>query len=524
MLHKVLLVDDEVYARKGLCNIIDWEACGFLVPDEADNGEDALALIKEQRYDLVITDIRMPVLDGLELIRLARESKTDSPAFIIISGFDDFKYAQQAVRFGVIDFILKPIDEHALEATLIKLSSKLNQDKLVQHERNYLLNSSIMTSLIKGEVSPQSVATFAERLGVEENESVYYIFVEVNDIHPWRHEKEIPTQKQQLDHIQAAIRDYMKVDKETYLHVHRNRYGFVVSESQLIPFSGRIDPFAKGLQQLLSNRMGELIYIYVGAAVSGLIQLGDSYKTAKDALLYKYAEDESKTVVYEQVNKDSLNHVDLNGPLFKQLEEDFEEHNESAMKEDIKALFEDFQTKRYVPETVKLAIHHCVSGVMKAMRNVQIADNEFTTLEPIIGWQDLNVSLGELKRLFIAFIFEASQVLAAQRRDTLKGGIQKIKSYIEANFHENISLKSISGQFYMNPVYLGQLFRKSYGIYFNDFLLHIRVNEAKKLLRQTDKRIYEIAEEVGFSNADYFVTQFEKIEQMTPTEYRNSLM
>jgi len=241
-------------------------------------------------------------------------------------------------------------------------------------------------------------------------------------------------------------------------------------------------------------------------------------------LLFKYAEDESKTVVYEQVNKVSLNHVDLNGPLFKQLEEDFEEHNESALKEDIQALFEDFQTKRYVPETVKLAIHHCVSSVMEAMRNVKVADNEFTTLEPIIGWQDLNVSLSELKRLFIAFILEASQVLAAQRRDTLKGGIQKIKSYIEANFHENISLKNIAGQFYMNPVYLGQLFRKTYGVYFNDFLLHIRVNEAKKLLRQTDKRIYEIAEEVGFSNADYFVTQFEKIEQMTPTEYRNSVI
>src|SRR5690606_25453685 len=110
-LHSVVLVDDEVYTRKGLIKLIDWESCGFRITGEADNGEDALELIRTTNPDLVITDIRMPVLDGLGLIQQLIEEDEEPPVFVIISGYDDFSYAQQAVRYGVHDFILKPIDE-----------------------------------------------------------------------------------------------------------------------------------------------------------------------------------------------------------------------------------------------------------------------------------------------------------------------------------------------------------------------------------------------------------------------------
>lgn len=97
----------------------------------------------------------------------------------------------------------------------------------------------------------------------------------------------------------------------------------------------------------------------------------------------------------------------------------------------------------------------------------------------------------------------------------------KIKNYIDQNFRRNINLKVIANHFYMNPAYLGQLFKKNFGIYFNEYILQLRIAEARKLLRQTDMRVYEIAERIGFNNADYFVSQFEKLARMTPIEYRN---
>jgi len=134
------------------------------------------------------------------------------------------------------------------------------------------------------------------------------------------------------------------------------------------------------------------------------------------------------------------------------------------------------------------------------------------------------VSPAELKRLLSSFLLECASFVCKLRKEYAKGGIQKIKAYIEAHYNENISLKSIASVFYMNPVYLGQLFKKTYGLHFNEFLLQLRIGEAKKLLRQTDCRVYEIAEKVGFGSADYFVTRFEKLERMTPTEYRNKLL
>ena len=124
----------------------------------------------------------------------------------------------------------------------------------------------------------------------------------------------------------------------------------------------------------------------------------------------------------------------------------------------------------------------------------------------------------------MTFAEESGRYIANLRKRQQGGDIPKIRSYIEANYQENISLKSIAAVFYINPVYLGQVFKKAYGMYFNDFLQQLRVNEAKRLLRQTDLRIYEVAERVGFGNSDYFVTRFEKIEGVTPSEYRNSLI
>lgn len=103
-LHRAIVVDDETFTRKGLLQLMDWQACGFEIVGEADNGEDALELISRIHPDLVITDIRMPVLDGLELIRSVLEQSTEHPAFIILSGYSDFAYAQQAIRYGVHDF------------------------------------------------------------------------------------------------------------------------------------------------------------------------------------------------------------------------------------------------------------------------------------------------------------------------------------------------------------------------------------------------------------------------------------
>ncbi|MNI44514.1 Bifunctional transcriptional activator/DNA repair enzyme AdaA [compost metagenome] len=165
-----------------------------------------------------------------------------------------------------------------------------------------------------------------------------------------------------------------------------------------------------------------------------------------------------------------------------------------------------------------------MTGILGVIKEMDGNDEEILRLKELAERGHGHWSLQMLQEHFMQAIQEAAEYITRLRKEHCLGGIKPIKRYIDAHYRENISLKSIAGEFYMNAVYLGRLFRKTYGVYFNDYLLELRIQEAKKLLRQSDLRMYEIAGRVGFQNADYFVTQFEKLEQISPSEYRNMLI
>jgi len=522
-MNRVLLVDDEIFARQGLRNLMDWSSCGFEVIGEAGNGEDALEMIAELRPELVITDIRMPVMDGLELIRRVTEERPDGPSFIIISGYDDFKYAQQAVRYGVVDFILKPIDEEVLGTTLRQLNDKLAKDKALRDDRERLMKERIVNSLITGEGDARLAVEGAVRLGIMQESAIRYTFVELNDNHPWGEAAGLLTQEQVKSAVRQALQALFGGDVPIHLHEHRRRIGILLTSAAIRDTCGDVRHYAERLQRDVLERLGQCIYVYAGEEVRGLTELRKAYLTAKEALQYKYIDVDRCVVVYDDVKGLTLHELDMDRTIYRGLIERIEENDKAGIRQMVDDIFGEFQAKRFAPEAVKMAIHHCVTDVIAVANRMDIDKAELQGLEPMVSWQDLNLSLRELKRLFTAFVSGSAERISKGRKENMKGSIAKIKHYIEQNYRDNISLKSLSNEFYMNPVYLGQLFKKTYGVYFNDFLLHLRVDEAKKLLRQTDLRIYEIAERVGFTSSDYFVTQFEKIEHMTPTEYRNTL-
>ncbi|MFL6555350.1 MAG: helix-turn-helix transcriptional regulator, partial [Bacillus sp. (in: firmicutes)] len=173
---------------------------------------------------------------------------------------------------------------------------------------------------------------------------------------------------------------------------------------------------------------------------------------------------------------------------------------------------------------VLASINRCVHSILKVIKIMEGEVSRLETFQIMLQLQNYNLTLPQLRTIFLKFVLESKEKILMLRKQTAKGEAHKIKQYIDLHYHENISLKTMAAKFFMNPVYLGQLFKKTYGIYFKDYLLQIRINEAKKLLRQSEMRIYEIAESVGFNNTDYFVTIFGKLENITPSEYRNKLI
>lgn len=530
-LHRAIVVDDEIFTRKGLIQLVDWETCGFEIVGEADNGEDALELISRLHPDLIITDIRMPVLDGLELIRSVLERGTQHPAFIIMSGYSDFTYAQQALRYGVHDFILKPVDDEDFSATLRKLSERLHREQQNAQRYQHHLTGGLLETMMMNPVDDAVVTHWEQQLRLGEATCMYYVLVELNDQHPWRSGDDgvMLSLFQFRELIEQALHRLMDGKYPLYVHEHRNRVGLIVPDFFLEGFGAKVELFMKALQQEIEgmesvkNQLGIRVFVYAGSPVNRLRDIQQSYASAKEAVLHKYIHDPSGIVIFLQDEMPSLHFRTIRQDVLDSLTEQIEELQLEELRATVGYLFSSFREEYYAPEAMKMSLHQCVLSIVRVIQNMQGNERSLQSLEPMINWQDMNLSLGELQRLFTAFAEESGKYIGTLRKECQQGGIQHIRAYIEQHAAENISLKSIAAHFYMNPVYLGQLFRKTYGVYFNEFLLKLRVQEAKRLLRQTDLRIYEIAERVGFGSSDYFVTQFEKLAHVTPSEYRNSL-
>lgn len=522
-MNKVLLVEDEIYARQGLRNLIHWERFGYEVSEEADNGEEALGIIADTKPDLVITDIRMPVLDGLGLIRSVRESGNQDTKFIIISGYGDFKYAQQAIKFGVKDFILKPIDETELTDSLSHLAAQIEKDRIMKEQPAGYAQKAL-ERLLRGEASDDDVLVAANGLGLDPRQHYHYVIAELNGL----------TKREGKDADKELLRSFKQAIADTAaelgiadhpIHLHEQRIG--VYGFPLRARSGRGADIAEAADRLarrLRQRFPLPVLVYAGDESKRLHDINHSYATANEMMQHKYASADLQALTYGQLKKQELRYDEFEASDYAKLLRQVEEGDREAMLSTVDWLFDEIQRKRFAPEAVQNAIARLVFGIIGSIRAMQGDENGLRTLEAIMQWRQQPITLQGLKERFLDFVLESAELAASLRKTNAKGDIMKIKHYIEQHYNEDISLKSIAARYYMNPVYLGQLFKKTFGLYFNDFLLQIRIDNAKRLLRQTEMRVYEIARSVGFDNSDYFVCKFEKVEGKTPTAYRNELL
>lgn len=523
MTNKVMLVEDEVFVRQGLRNLIDWERLGYEVSEEADNGEEALSLIKRKKPEVVITDIRMPMLDGLGLIRTVRESGNQDTKFIIISDYGDFRYAQQAIKLGVEDFILKPIDEVELTDSLSQLAAQIEQERqLKEQSSGYALSA--LERLLLGEAAAEEVGSIAHHLGLKPEDSCRYLIAELNGL-PDRSQSDLAVTKLRefRQAIGKTVYDLEMARHPVHLHEHRRGvYGFPLQarsgqEAELEELTRR---FVARLRQQFTLP----VRVYMGTGAKHLGDIRHSYATACETMQHKFANADVQLLAYGQVKNQDLHYLEFEAVEYAKLLNQLEEGDREAMFATIDWIFAEMQRRRFAPEAVQNSIARLVFGVIGSIRALRGDESQIRSLEAVLQWRDQPVTLQGLKDLFRSFVEESAELAARLRKSNAKGDILKIKSFIEQHYNEDISLKNIAARFYMNPVYLGQLFKKTFGIYFNDFLLQIRIDNAKRLLRQTEMKVYEIARSVGFENADYFVSKFEKVEGKTPTAYRNELL
>jgi two-component system response regulator YesN len=395
-MYSVLIVEDEPVMRQGLIRLLALDKHGYMLCGEAENGSEALELIDTHNPHVVITDIKMPLMDGLELIRMVKESGRTEPKFIILSGYRDFEYARNALRYGVYDYLLKPVDEDELIALLKKIA-----EELAKEERK-LLKEAAMKALF-GQSDASEVDCWPDLLGSLWRGPYRYVGISLN----------------------------VALDQQ---------------------YRGRIISLLD-----MTNQAGIAVAVpsEVGSAL-GMVLAGQALREIGD--------DWGSFVGELSVRLSSCGDADTVPDPYYCIGEEVEQ----------------LQSLRYSYHTAVMA------------GNVAVQSKRRFTVSNRSG--NLNST----------------------------GVIGEIKQFIREHYSESITLKEMGKANYMDPNYLGQLFKKTTGLHFKDYLHKVRIEEAKLLLRSSDLKVYEIAGYVGYADQDYFMDKFKKMAFMTPTQYREN--
>lgn len=508
---KVLLVDDEPYVLEGLSTMVDWAAYGFSV-DTAANGEDALEIANTADPDLIITDIKMPGMNGTEFIRRSLENHS-SAEFVILSGYDDFSYAKEAMRYHVCDYLLKPIDDEDLDKLISKMAAQICKKRAKadtdSRQLSFITNQCI-NRLIKGEMKESLQKRIRALLDMDDEERVQCILI---DCEPIAIKKD------------GGVKNLIEKKLGTSFHRHlfeddMGRYGIIVTEKMSI-FS-TIEAFAKSLICELKEANAGSPTAAVSLPGKGPLSFSAIYRQASYALNYKFFTGPSDVILYREVGDQHLKR-DLCTDDFHFLLESVRLGNNRKTEAILDQLFENFSKNLRVPESIVAYLRCFDLELIRLIMDMDGDPDHFAGTTLGLKNEMDHLTMNELKNSFLAHCRRASEYLETIRQSHPHTVVNEIKNYIKDNYHKNIKLKHIAKVFYMNPIYLGQVFIRSTGMHFTDYLNTIRIEEAKKLLRRSDMQIQEIARTVGFKDAKYFSYKFKTATNLAPSAFRDTV-
>ncbi|NLE26210.1 MAG: response regulator [Clostridiaceae bacterium] len=539
---KVMIIDDEPIIRKGLRNIIDWKQYDCEICAEAADGVEGAELIRSLRPDIVFTDIKMPEVDGLSMIREIKDKVADSK-IIILTGYRDFDYAQEAIKLGAFDFILKPskieelidVVKRAIKELkfqrdrteeIEKLKELYKQNLPVLRERLLFdVLSGIKTNeeLIKAKMSLFGIEVSNFTLLVVENDSDAGESSERDDPYS-SHLYQFGI----INTFEETISEDFKIINVT---LDDKRIAFILKHPDVR--GNYIDMIQKKctyLQDMIANCFGFTVTIGISSEGYGAMQLSAKLKECMEALEHKFYIGNNSIICYKDLH--SFYRSEDNTLLEnyqKLLTEGIKSGNEILVNKKLKDITDYIECcagamnrdnlKNFYCATVTLINNIRVSvGVENNPKGLLSKDisSLIRMIEKSDNLKELNAILGEIALSVV------SKVNIYNNRG-IKLIMQRAMEFIDENYNEQISLNEIAEHTFVSTYYISRLFKKELGKNFVDYLNEIRITKAKELLKDLRFKTYEVAELVGISDAHYFSKLFKKYENITPSEYRDTV-
>ena len=523
-MYKVIIVDDEPYIREGLTRLIPWEDYGLEVCGESDNGIAALKMIHALNPEIVITDIKMPEMDGLEMIKKSTQGLNSHCKFIILSGYEDFKYAQAAMKYDVSQYILKPIDEDELIQALLELKKTITKEKNKENEERIgeeAIARDTIRKLLAGKIDDNITEFSGRLLNANNGEPLSFILIEIINYKDF-------LVNQNSDEFEISLADTYRnivktIGKENTMNITEEgvfRFGVLVNSQILNRYNGNLELLCNKLYKNISDDSKRKTAVYAGRRVTRLLNVETSYQSCFHAMEKNFFHREPGVIYYSDIKNNTFNYHFKNEISNTRLLYIIANNKIDELQIALEDYFAALEKQSLAPEVVRACV---IEFMLEAVKIISDNNGDADNLVTHFRINDISrLSINDLKKLQYNFCVSSAGILKKLRKNSHSDIISEVESFIRHNYKNNINLKSISEHFYINPVYLGQLFKKTTGAYFNDYLHDLRIKEAVNLLSKTKMKIYEISGEVGYSDSDYFIRKFKKTMGTSPSKYRKA--
>ena len=554
-MYRAMIIDDEEIVRWGIRDLMDWETEGFSLCEDGRDGRDGLEKLLDSRPDLVLVDIKMPGISGIELIRLAREAGFGGH-FVILTGYSEFEFAKAAISLGVEEYLLKPVDEEELARCVRKIHGKLEEQS--QEERRRIAGEETEREALLGRIllhdgTREELQEQMERLGVSLGEDILCAAILADG------------GAGQEGGFRRKCRDFLKESSLYRMKLEMDgRVILVGSGMDDKTWAGKLSARSARIR----SRYGEGLVIAVGNPVGHWYELCHSYQFAKFMMEQEFLLGQGDVLSMQAIEEQRRKAENPPAEYFLMLAEvgDLEGIREGVEK------FRTWCIRNFKTETdVKVQVLYNLMTIQNSIEKKygscgdgqagqsaanlkpaeQNAANPGRTGQEAAGrkpteknaanpgrteqeaagrnvadlpWQmeKLNQAekLDEVMELYAAILEDICLRIGAQGSDTV---IKRMYYYMEKNYGQEMKLESFAKMFNYNANYLGKIFRKEIGDSFNNILDSIRIANAKRLLEEMDLKVYQISEQVGYKNIDYFYLKFRKYVGVSPKEYQKEI-
>ncbi|MCL6601556.1 MAG: response regulator [Paenibacillus sp.] len=506
MKFKVLLIDDEPSALEGLQLWINWEEHGFEVCGTSSNGKEGLEVMEQLEPDLVITDVNMPLMNGLEMIAAWKHKKIKQIKFAILSGYSEFEYAQTAIRYGINHYFLKPLIPEEAEEELQEIYQELEQERK-KIDFKEMASSEERINLIKGLLNENLVdkAGQMDLTALSASEKHWNFCV-------------VQTEPGLYAELRGEVVALLADQGSMFLiDLEPNSFGVAYGYS-----TGSFEDhdIFQSLTQL-QHQYSTGYFVGVGAAQDSLLKIVNSYRTAKEALMHYFYESEVSGILsYQELHHKPFSYHYDQIQLMDAMIRPIQLLDLIGFQQAVDSAANSFREMLIAPEVAKKIVIHIMYKIIDYTR--EASGVQLSTKLRIHDILDSMIMLDDLMSNLLSCGQDCMNILVTEQTKRSQGIIQEINEYIQEHFRESLTIKKLAEVFYMHPVYLGQLLMKKNGIHFNEQLHSLRIQEAERLLQHNRLKNCEIAEEVGYSNYSQFLKQFEKKMKMCPNEYKNA--